>query len=83
MKRWYFSLFILLLFIIGCSEKTNSLSVEEKEKIKNEVIETYKQHTEDIKRLDYKALMSYYVNDPETALFVDGHYWGGYCLVLK
>ncbi len=78
MKRWYFSLFILLLFIIGCSEKTNSLSVEEKEKIKNEVIETYKQHTEDIKRLDYKALMSYYVNDPETALFVDGHYWGGY-----
>ena len=78
MKRRYFGLLILLLFTIGCKEKTYTLSEAEKEKIRNEVIETYKKHIEDLKRLDYKALMSYYVNDEETALFVDGNYWGGY-----
>ena len=77
MKRPFISVFILCL-AIGCTEKTNSLSEAEKEKIRNEVIETYKQHTEDLKRLDYKAVMTYYVNDPHTALFVDGYYWGGY-----
>lgn len=78
MQKQYLTLFIVFSLAIGCKEKTNSLSEAEKEKIKNEVIEMYKKHTEDLKRLDYKALMSYYVNDSATALFVDGHYWGGY-----
>lgn len=78
MKIRHISLFLLLLPVIGCKEKSNPLSDAEKEVIKKEVIETYRKHVEDLKRLDYKALMSYYVNDAETALFVDGYYWGGY-----
>ena len=78
MQKRYLNLLVIFTLVLGCKETSNSLSEAEKEQIKNEVIETYKKHTEDLKRLDYKALMSYYLNEPETALFVDGSYWGGY-----
>ena len=72
-------IFLSFVFLqMACTEKKDTLSEKEKEQIKNEVIDSYKKHIEDLKRLDYNSLMSYFVNDGNEALFVDGKYWGGY-----
>jgi len=74
---------MLCILIVGCTEKVRSLSETEKKEIESEIIESYQKHIEDLKRLDYDALMPYYVNNEEQAVFVDGKYWGGYETIDK
>ena len=79
MRTKHFFLMIYLICAVGCDETDTTLSTADKEKIKNEVIESYKKHIEDLKRLDYKAMMTYFINNGEEVLFIDGKYWdGGY-----
>ncbi|MEJ8818578.1 nuclear transport factor 2 family protein [Lacibacter sp. H407] len=82
MRKEYLTL-VLFTLIVGCRETSNSLSEAEKKEIKAKIIESYKKHIEDLKRLDYNALMPYYVNNEDQAVFVDGKYWGGYEIIEK
>ena len=77
MRPSRYALMAFSMFVVACQESSGPVPATEREKIKNELIESYKNHIEDLKRLDYEALMPYYIKD-EHVIFGDGKYWGDY-----
>jgi hypothetical protein len=73
---------ILSLFILpSWSQEMQKLSPKEIEQIKNEIIKGAVKHSQDLVNLDYKAVMKFYANVEDFALFGDGEYWGDYITI--
>ena len=70
----------MCLCLISCDqlEQHVGLSVNEKSQIKEEIIESYEKHINDLKNLDYEEVMKYYANTDDHILFGDGSEWGDY-----
>lgn len=78
MKPFNIVLLSAFLLFTACKEQHGEMSPEEINELKNEIITSYEKHIDDLIRLDYDALMPYYINSEEFVLFGDGNYWGGY-----
>jgi ketosteroid isomerase-like protein len=70
---------LVIVLIAACSGKKNQeLTMEEKNQVKQEIIQSYEKHIQDLKNLDYEEVMKYYANVEDHVLFGDGLYWGNY-----
>jgi len=68
---------ICSVLIASCNDSEKTLTQEEKEQIKTEVINSIENHVKDIVNQDYDEVMKFYVKD-DYILFGDGAYWGDY-----
>ncbi len=69
MKPFNIVLLSAFLLFTACKEQHGEMSAEEINELKNEIITGYEKHIDDLIRLDYDALMPYYINSEEFVLF--------------
>ncbi len=72
--KWLNLLTVFLM--LGCSQQSEQLSIDEIEQIKSDIIKRSEKHAVDLVNLDYKSVMTFYAND--LIVFGDGYYWGDY-----
>ena len=74
---------LVSLCLISCDQqkKHEGLSSNERSQIKEEIIESYEKHINDLKNLDYEEVMKYYANIDDHILFGDGSEWGDFTTV--
>ena len=73
MKR---TIFLAVILMLGCSQQSKELSIDEIEQIKNEIITRSEKHASDLENMDYESVMTFYSKD--LIMFGDGYYWGDY-----
>lgn len=67
-----------IFLILGCSQQSEQLSINEIEQIKKTIIERSNKHAQDLKNLDYQEIMTFYADIDDYIGFGDGYYWGDY-----
>lgn len=77
----YSTIFLSIMILFSCNQLEKPLSVEDKEKIKKEIITVHGIHIQDLMNLDYEKVMTFYPK--EHIIFGDGEYWGDYNTIDK
>ncbi len=72
--KWLNLLTVFLM--LGCSQQSEQLSIDEIEQIKSDIIKRSEKHAVDLENHDYKSVMTFYADD--LIVFGDGYYWGDY-----
>ena len=67
---------MIAFLVLGCSQQSKQLPVDEVEQITNDIIKRSERHASDLEILDYKSVMTFYSDD--LIVFGDGYYWGDY-----
>jgi hypothetical protein len=81
--------FISILFalsLLSCSQlklyrQDSQLPKKEIEEIKREIIKRAEKQENDLSKLDYKEIMTFYANVDDFIIFGDGYYWGDYITI--
>jgi hypothetical protein len=73
-----YSTLLTVFLILGCSQQSEQLSVDEIEQIKKTIIERSNKHAQDLEDLNYPEIMTFYADIDDYIVFGDGYYWGDY-----
>ncbi|MEO5603320.1 MAG: nuclear transport factor 2 family protein [Cyclobacteriaceae bacterium] len=58
--------------------RERELSADEIAQVKSEIIKRSEQQAQDLRNLDYRAIMTFYADIDDFIIFGDGYYWGDY-----
>ena len=78
---------LAIVIVSGCQQSNNestnaereaNLSSDEIAQIKTEIENRIEQHAQELRDLDYEAMMTFYADVDDFIIFGDGYYWGDY-----
>jgi ketosteroid isomerase-like protein len=75
--------FLFALLLLACShqgmcQEERQLSAKEVAQIKSDIIKRAERNAQDLRNLNYKAVMTFYADVDDFIVFGDGYYWGDY-----
>jgi hypothetical protein len=76
-----FALSLLIYSQLKLYVQDSQLSEKEIEEIKREIIKRTEKQENDLNKLDYEEIMTFYADVDDFIIFGDGYYWGDYITI--
>ena len=76
-----FALSLLICSQLKLYGQDSQLSEKEIEEIKREIIKRAEKQENDLNKLDYEEIMTFYADVDDFIIFGDGYYWGDYITI--